>query len=225
MEKNLNELEYIEQELADLRNHLRQLFTVLEALAKIPPQFEELGHTYKHLKEVKANREELTEFKVFVNQCLAEIETVINSKTRKLKDDLAHLQDELGRADIHLSNYNAQLAKQVSEIREEVALRLSGFWQEWTTNEATQSFLNKIIDAKLNIELEAFVQQLEEAGFNAQHFEKQEMLETQLRLTQSNLQEVERQLQLVRNFTTVTGVTVAITLSLVILQLLSHRAG
>lgn len=229
MEKNLNELEYVEQELADLRNHLQRLFTVLETLAKIPAEFEELGHTYKHLQEnlyeVKDNHEKLTKFKVSVNQRLAELETVINSKAIEFKAELAHLQDELSSADIHLSNYNAQLAKQVSEIREDVTKRLSGFWQEWTTDRATQSFLNEIIDAKLNAELEVFVQQLGDAGFNAQHFEKQEILETQLRLTQSSLQEVERQLQLVRNFTTVTGVTVAITLSLVILQLLTNRAG
>jgi hypothetical protein len=48
------------------------------------------------------------------------------------------------------------------------------------------------------------------------------MLETELRLTQSSLQDVERQLQMMRNFTTVTALVVAITLGLVILQLLSR---
>lgn len=229
MEKNLNELEYVEQELADLRNHLQRLFTVLETLAKIPAEFEELGDTHKQLKEnlnqVKDNQEKLTNFKASVNQRLAELETVTNSKAIEFNAQLARLQDELSSADILLSNYNAQLAKQVSEIREDVTNRLSGFWQEWTTNRATQSFLSEIIDAKLNTELEAFVQHLSDAGFNAQHFERQETLETELRLTQSSLQEVERQLQLVRNFTTITGVTVAITLSLVIIQLVTNRAG
>ena len=121
-----------------------------------------------------------------------------------------------------MSNYNAELAKQVSEIREEVAKRLKSFWREWTSDEATQTSLNEIIDAKLTAELEAFVQQLGEAGFSTQYFEKQEMLETELRLTQSSLQDVERQLQMMRNFTTVTALVVAITLGLVILQLLSR---
>lgn len=150
------------------------------------------------------------------------LETAINSKSTQIKGEIVRLRDEFGTADIHLSNYNAELAKQVSEIREEVAKRLKSFWQEWTSDEATQTSLNEIIDAKLTAELEAFVQQLGEAGFNPQYFEKQEMLETELRLTQSSLQDVERQLQMMRNFTTVTALVVAITLGLVILQLLSR---
>jgi DNA repair exonuclease SbcCD ATPase subunit len=226
MEKNLNELEYIEQELKDLRNHLQRSFAVLEALAKIPAQFEELGLSNKQLKqnldEVKANRAEITQFEAKVNQRLAELETAINSKSTQIKGEVVRLRDELGTADIHLSNYNAELAKQVSEIREEVAKRIKSFWREWTSDEATQTSLNEIIDAKLTAELEAFVQQLGEAGFSTQYFEKQEMLETELRLTQSSLQDVERQLQMMRNFTTVTALVVAITLGLVILQLLSR---
>ena len=226
MEKNLNELEYIEQELEDLRNHLQRSFAVLEALAKIPAQFEELGQSNNQLKqnldEVKVNRAEITRFEAKVNQRLAELETAINSKSTQIKGEIVRLRDEFGTADIHLSNYNAELAKQVSEIREEVAKRLKSFWREWTSDEATQTSLNEIIDAKLTAELEAFVQQLGEAGFSPQYFEKQEMLETELRLTQSSLQDVERQLQMMRNFTTVTALVVAITLGLVILQLLSR---
>ena len=226
MEKNLNELEYIEQELEDLRNHLQRSFAVLEALAKIPAQFEELGLSNNQLKqnldEVKVNRAEITRFEAKVNQRLAELETAINSKSTQFKGEIVRLRDEFGTADIHLSNYNAELAKQVSEIREEVAKRLKSFWREWTSDEATQTSLNEIIDAKLTAELEAFVQQLGEAGFSPQYFEKQEMLETELRLTQSSLQDVERQLQMMRNFTTVTALVVAITLGLVILQLLSR---
>ncbi|HEY9783054.1 MAG TPA: hypothetical protein V6D09_23300 [Leptolyngbyaceae cyanobacterium] len=226
MEKNLNELEYIEQELEDLRNHLQRSFAVLEALAKIPAQFEELGQSNNQLKqsldEVKVNRAEITRFEAKVNQRLAELETAINSKSTQFKGEIVRLRDEFGTADIHLSNYNAELAKQVSEIREEVAKRLKSFWREWTSDEATQTSLNEIIDAKLTAELEAFVQQLGEAGFSPEYFEKQEMLETELRLTQSSLQDVERQLQMMRNFTTVTALVVAITLGLVILQLLSR---
>lgn len=153
---------------------------------------------------------------------MAEIETAINSKSTQVKGEIVSLRDELGTADIHLSNYNAELAKQVSEIREEVAKRLKSFWREWTSDEATQASLNKIIDAKLTDELEAFIQQLGDAGFSPQYFEKLEMLEMELRLAQSSLQDVERQLQMMRNFTTITALVVAITLDLVILQLLSR---
>ena len=226
MENNLNELGYVEQELAELRNHLQQSFKVLDALAEVPAQFEELRQTYQQLgqqlEELKDNRAEFTQDKAALSQRIVHLETAIESRWTEFKGELTRLQDELGTADIHLSNYNAELAKQVSEIREEVAKRLKNFWQEWASNEATQASLGQIIDTKLNTELAAFIQQLGEAGFNAQHFERQEMLATELRLTQSSLQELERQLQLIRNFTTVTGLTVAVTLALVILQLLSR---
>lgn len=223
--ENLNELEYIEQELVELRNHLKRSLTVVDALAKIPAQFEleDYKDLKKNLQQIKADRSEFIQFKASANQRLTEIETLINSRATEFKNGLAQLRDELERADIHLSNYNAQLAKQVSEIKEELAFRLSNFLIEWTKDEATQTFLDKIFDAKLNAEFEILVQHLSEAGFNAQHFEKQEMLETELRLTQSSLQDTQRQLQLVRNFTTVTGLTVAITLGLVILQLITNR--
>ena len=100
--------------------------------------------------------------------------------------------------------------------------RLDNFWQEWASNEIAQTSLTKIINNRLNTGIEAFIQQLSEAGFNPQSFEKQDMLETELRLTQSSLQDTDRQLQMIRNFTTVTGITVAITLALVILQLLNR---
>ena len=225
MENNLNELGYVEQELAELRHHLQQTFKVLDALAEIPVQFEQLRQAYKDLRqqldERKDNREEFTQVKAALNERIAQLETAIDSRWTEFKGEFTRLQDELSTADIHLSNYNAELAKQVSEIREEVAKRLKNFWQEWVSNEATQASLGQIIDTKLDTELAAFIQQLGEAGFNAQHFEKPEMLETELRLTQSSLRELERQLQLIRNFTIVTGLTVAVTLGLVILQLIN----
>lgn len=227
MEKNLNELDYVEQELGQLKSRLQQTFAILDALAKIPSQFEELGQNYQQLKqeldEVKANRAAFNQqVETEITGRLAKLETDMESQWKEFKARIVHLQDELGAADIHLSNYNAELAKQVSEIREEVTKRLNNFWQEWASNEIAQTSLTKIINTRLNTGIEAFIQQLSEAGFNPQSFEKQEMLETELRLTQSSLQDTDRQLQMIRNFTTVTGITVAITLALVILQLLNR---
>lgn len=227
MENNLNDLDYVEQELGQLRSRLQQTFAILDALAKIPSQFEELGQNYQQLKqdldEVKANRAAFNQrAETEITGRLAKLETDMESQWTEFKARIVHLQDELGAADIHLSNYNAELAKQVSEIREEVTKRLDNFWQEWARNEIAQTSLTKIINNRLNTGIEAFIQQLSEAGFNPQNFEKQETLETELRLTQSSLQETNRQLHMIRNFTTVTGITVAITLALVIFQLLNR---
>lgn len=227
MENNLNDLDYVEQELGQLRSRLQQTFAILDALAKIPSQFEELGQNYQQLKqdldEVKANRAAFNQqAETEITGRLVKLETDMQSQWTEFKARIVHLQDELGAADIHLSNYNAELAKQVSEIREEVTKRLDNFWQEWARNEIAQTSFTKIINNRLNTGIEAFIQQLSEAGFNPQNFEKQETLETELRLTQSSLQATDRQLQMIRNFTTVTGITVAITLALVIFQLLNR---
>jgi DNA repair exonuclease SbcCD ATPase subunit len=226
MTNNLIELASVEQELTELRDRLKQSFAVLDSLAQIPAQFAALGQSYQqlqaNLEQVKANKAELIQLETNVNQRLAAIETSIDVRWREFKGELGHLHDELGSADIHLSNYNAELAKQVSELREEVTQRLKHFWQEWTDDEATHIAISEIVDTKLNAELEDFIQKLEQAGFSPQYFERQQNLETELRLTQSSLRDTERQLQMIRNFTTITGLTVAITLGLTILQLLSQ---
>jgi len=226
MTNNLTELGSVEQELIQLRDRLKQSFAVLDSLAEIPAQFAALGQSYQQLRsnleQVKANKADLVRLETDFNQRLAAIETTIDVRWREFKGELAHLHDELGSADIHLSNYNAELAKQVSELREEVSKRLKHFWQEWTADEATHTAISEIVDAKLNAELEDFIQKLEQAGFSPQYFEKQQNLETELRLTQSSLRDTERQLQMIRNFTTITGLTVAITLGLTIVQLLSR---
>lgn len=226
MTNNLTELASVEQELTQLRDRLKQSFAVLDSLAQIPAQFATLGQSYQqlqsNLEQVKANKTDLIGLETEVNQRLAAIEAAVDVRWREFKGELAHFHDELGSADIHLSNYNAELAKQVSELREEVSQRLKHFWQEWTADEATHTAISEIVDTKLNAELEDFIQKLEQAGFSPQYFEKQQNLETELRLTQSSLRDTERQLQMLRNFTTITGLTVAITLGLTIVQLLSQ---
>jgi len=226
MKNNLVELLSVEQELTELRDRLKQSFAVLDSLAQIPAQFADLGQSYQqlqaNLEQVKANKADLISLETDVNLRLAAIETAIDVRWRDFKGELANLQDELGSADIHLSNYNVELAKQVSELREEISKRLKHFWQEWTADEATHTAISEIVDTKLNAELEEFIQKLEQAGFSPQYFEKQQNLETELRLTQSSLRDTERQLQMLRNFTTITGLTVAITLGLTIVQLLSR---
>ena len=224
MKNNLTELLSVEQELTELRDRLKQSFAVLDSLTEIPARFAAIGQSYQqlqaNLEQVKANKADLINLETDVNLRLAAIETAIDVRWREFKGELAHLQDELGSADIHLSNYNAELAKQVSELREEVSKRLKHFWQEWTADEVTHAAISEIVDTKLNAELEDFIQKLEQAGFSPQYFEKQQNLETELRLTQSSLRDTERQLQMIRNFTTITGLTVAITLGLTIVQLL-----
>jgi ABC-type transporter Mla subunit MlaD len=226
MTNNLTDLVSVEQELTELRDRLKQSFAVLDSLAQIPAQFAALGQSYQqlqaNLEQVKANKADLIGLETDINQRLVAIETAIDVRWREFKAELTHLQDELGSADIHLSSYNAELAKQVSELREEVTQRLKHFWQEWTADEATHTAISEIVDTKLNAELEDFIQKLEQAGFSPQYFEKQQNLETELRLTQSSLRDTERQLQMIRNFTTITGLTVAITLGLTILQLLTR---
>lgn len=223
--KTLDNIDYIEQELAEVRGKLHKSFVILDFLAQLPPKFEDIDQIHQRLHEqleaIKTNREELLQVKTAFSQRLTKIEEVIESEWKKSKGKSVHLQDELGSADVHLSNYNA-VAKQICDLRKEVADRLTSYWREWASDKAAQAFLGEIIDAKLGAELKDFFQELDEAGFNIQNLKKQATLEAELRLTQSSLHDVKRQLQALRNFTNITGLTVATSLGLVIFQLLNH---
>lgn len=188
MAKYLNELEYVEQELAELRNQLEQSFKVLNGLGKVQAQFENLAQTYQklkeHLDEVKATQGDIAQVEATFNHRFAELEKVIDSQWRAVKTELFNVQNE---------PRTAELAQQVNDLKADVEERLTVSLQEWASyKEAIHVSLDDL-EARLRTELQASMNQLSEAGFNNQHFEKQERLEHELRLSRSSLGEMERQ--------------------------------
>lgn len=180
MTKSLYDIDYIEQELAELRNHLNQTFKIVDGLAKIQTQFEDFGQRYQQL-DVIANQEEIAELQAHFNARCAQLEKLIESKWIEIKKEIFNFQNELSNTDF---NINAEVIKQVSELKEEVEENLKAF----------QVPLNEIED-KLRTELQTSINQLSEAGFNNQNLEKQESLEHQLQTAKSFLKDLERQVQ------------------------------
>jgi len=179
MPKSLYDIDYIEQELAELRNQLNQTFKVVDGLAKIQTHFEDFGQRYQQL-DVIANQEEIAELQAHFNARCAQLEKLIESKWIEIKKEIFNLKNELSNTDFNIS---AEVIKQVNELKEEVE-----------DFKALQAPLNEIED-KLRIELQTSIDQLSAAGLNNQNLEKQESLEHQLQTAKSFLKDLERQVQ------------------------------
>ncbi len=191
----LSELEHVEQELAELRNHFEQSFTVLDGLSKVQAQFEDLAQTYQllkeHLGDLKATGRDIAQVQATFNHRFAELEKVFESRWAEVKSELFNLKNELSNADANLS---AELAAQVSFLLGEVEKRFMSL-QEWGTySQAVQASLDQL-EARLRTQQQVSMNQLTEAGFNDEHFEKQERLEHQLRLALSFIEDMERKLR------------------------------
>ncbi|MBW4636767.1 MAG: hypothetical protein KME05_00750 [Gloeocapsa sp. UFS-A4-WI-NPMV-4B04] len=179
MPKSLYDLDYIEQELAELRNQLNQTFKVVDSLAKIQTQFEEFGQRYQQL-DVIANQEEIAELQAHFNARCAQLEKLIESKWIEIKKEIFNLKNELSNTDFNISS---EVIKLVNELKEEV--------EEFKVFQAP---LNEIED-KLRTELQTSIDQLSADGLNNQNLEKQESLEYQLQTAKSFLKDLERQVQ------------------------------
>lgn len=180
MTKSLYDIDYIEQELAELRNHLTQTFKIVDNLAKIQTQFEEFGQKYQQIDPV-ANREEIAELKSHFNARCAQLEKLIESKWIEIKKEIFNIQNQLGNPDL---NINAEVSKQVSELKKEVEENLKAFQASFDT-----------IENKLRTEIQTSIDQISGSGFNQQNLEKQESLEQQLQTAKSFLKDLERQVQ------------------------------
>lgn len=204
MAKYLNDIDYIEQELAELRSHLSQTFKIVDGLAKIQTKFQDFEQTAQKLDKVKANKAELTDLQVTfdnrfvkiteviesksvdneskidnlqttVSDRFAQIAEVIEFKLAEIDSEIFKIKHELNYTD---TNLNDQLSKQVSDLKA-VEEKLT----------AIQAPLSGI-ETKLRTELETSINQLSAAGVNNQN---QESLEHQLQIVTSFFNDLERQ--------------------------------
>lgn len=205
MAKYLNDIDYIEQELAELRSHLSQTFKIVDGLAKIQTKFEDFEQTDQQLDSVKANKAEVTDLQVTFDNRFVKIAEVIESKSvdneskivnleatvsdrfaqiaEVIEFKLAEIDSEIFKIKHELNytnaNLNDQLSKQVSDLKIEVEEKLT----------AIQAPLSGI-ETKLRTELETSINQLSAAGVNNQN---QESLEHQLQIVTSFFNDLERQ--------------------------------
>ncbi|NES83959.1 MAG: hypothetical protein F6K10_22515 [Moorea sp. SIO2B7] len=201
MAKQINELEHLEQELAELHNKLESSFGVLDNFAQIQEQFEDLGETYGNLKQhvEKAGiiLADLSEARKIFDQRFADLET--------LKTELRVTLNQLNEA-----GFNAKTNFE-------------------NITQAKEQFKQSFADVEnLKTDLRLTLNQLKEAGFNPSSFQKMDLLEAQLNQTRSLLQQMNQQFNLkfderfdrIRNWLFITTLMAVISLSFMVLKLI-----
>ncbi len=115
----MRELENIEQELADLRSRFKQALEVLEGLAEVQAQFQDLSQTHLKLKEyveiAAATLAEVDQAQSRMNQHFLELEKGVDARGDKFRQELLEVRNELENADRNLSE---KLARQMSYLSE-----------------------------------------------------------------------------------------------------------
>lgn len=116
---NLDDIELIEQELAELRHRFKQSLTVLDNLAEVESQFKDLAQTHTQLKEYAQAAEQTLQAVVraqeTVNQRLLEFEKGVEDRWSRLRQELLEVRNELENADRNLSD---KLIRQVGLLSE-----------------------------------------------------------------------------------------------------------
>lgn len=198
MAKSLDDLEQVEQELAELRDQIEQSFGVLHGLAGVQAQFEDLAQTYQgfkaHLHEVKVTRKDIAQVQAAFDHRFAELEKALVSRWEEIWSELQDTRHELGITD---NNLKVELAEQLGELRREFQASLTGFLNEWES-------YKQAMPAPLE-ELEAFMKNKGNSRLSAEQAQKQTKLEadynllkTQIGSTQSSLRDMQRELRSLR---------------------------
>jgi DNA repair exonuclease SbcCD ATPase subunit len=116
---NLREIEFIDQELTELRSRFKQSLEVLNNLAEIQGQFQDLAQTHAKLKEyVNAAEQTLQQVALAqgtMNRQRLEFEKGIEGRWSDLRQELFEVRNELENADRNLSE---KLARQAGHLAE-----------------------------------------------------------------------------------------------------------
>lgn len=123
MNNSTPELVSVEQELVDLRHHLKQSFAVLEDLAQVQTQFESLAQTYQQLKaQINATEATLGDFgqlREQLDQRLQQLEMGTEARWQTLQHDVATLQtnlQEVQQAADHERQAQATLSERLAHL-------------------------------------------------------------------------------------------------------------
>lgn len=170
MGKHMNELAYVEQELAKLHHDLEKSFGVLDGLAQIQSKFEELGQTYRQLQDyaekTQTNLEKTEHLEQRLEQRYAEHSSSIESRLSGIRTEIDSVREEVDRAKGNL--------QQLDRLKNEVEAKMGSILQEWTgSNDDIQAPI-KELDARLN------------------------HLDTRTNMARDYVQQLEKQVQLLR---------------------------
>jgi chromosome segregation ATPase len=170
MGKHMNELGHVEQELAKLHSDLEKSFGVLEGLAQIQSKFEELGQTYQQLH----NYAEKTQANL---EKTAQIEQRFEQRCVELESlmesRLSGIRTEIKsvRDEIDRAKGNVQ---DLDRLKNEVEAKVGSMLRDWTgSNDEIQAPM-KELDVRLN------------------------QLDTRTNMARTYMQQLEKQVQLLR---------------------------
>lgn len=146
MGKQMNEIAYVEQELAKLHNELEKSFGVLDGLAQIQSKFEELGQTYRQLQDyaekTQTNLEKTDRIEQRIEQRCVELEARVESQLSAIRTEIESVRNELERAQGNL--------QKLDRLKNEVEVKVGSLLQEWTgSNDEIQAPIREL-DSRLN---------------------------------------------------------------------------
>ena len=186
--KSMNELEQVEQELGELRQQLEQAFGVLDALAQVQAEFEDLAKTHQTLKiyadESKINNKSFGQFQEKVNERLIAMERMLEASQQELRGEFINAQGELSNAS---RNLRTELAQQMGQLKREIDKQFLAFQQEWTgPRDEMQAYVDEF-ESRVRTELRAVINRIEQSGFTPDHLDRIDKLSTQVQGLRTSL--------------------------------------
>jgi len=211
----------IEQELVDLTSQLQQSFQVLDGLAQVQRQFEELAQTHQRFKEAidKSNAGLATtnQFQQNFDRRLTELETSIKSKSQDALERFSQVQTELSTVDRAL---HQELSQQINQCKQEIEEQFSAISQLSEQHRDATHNRTRELEARLMHELNTVTERVNQSGISSTYVDK---LETALRSTRTALRTVEKQLSAVYTWLAIVTFILIVLLAIEVPTLFSNK--
>lgn len=206
--ETMTDFAHVEQELAELRNQLKQSFRVLDGLAQVQQQFAELAQTHEKFKHYidknYAALDDITQFQKNLDQRIQELEARLLSNWKEAQSQLSRTQTEVGTID---RSIRSELAEQVDSLNSQLETRLAAISQISEHQQTALKLAVEDIEQRLTAELKESVERVNLATASSTYVEK---LDAQLRNTRSSIRSMEKQARTTRVWLAVTTILFAL---------------
>jgi len=198
MEKPMTDLAYVERELASLTNQLKQSFEVLDDLAQVQTQFNDLARTHQKFKDVIDSQgsalDTMAQLQKIIDQRFGDLETQLDSYKKELRGQLLDVQAEIGVGDRTLKT---ELMQQINGLKRDLDERMMDAAQEWERQRDAVKAPLEEFENRLRSEIKAAVNWVNQSGVNVGQVE---MLDTQIRANRNTIQTLEKQMRQLQNW-------------------------
>jgi DNA polymerase III alpha subunit (gram-positive type) len=206
MDVPMNELTQIEKELTELHKRLERSFGILDSLADIQQQFEQLSQTHQKFKDYLENTnhsEAIPQLQERFNQRFADLESATELTWKELRRELVNLQNQIDSANRNLGD---KVTQQVNNAKNEIDQKSALVNQEWMNQREAMQRSMRDFENRFKNELRDALTQLSEQGFNPTNLQKLDdlgervgQLNTQMRKVRPSVSDMEKQVGLLRN--------------------------